>query len=253
MNGRWAGRDAADKYVADYEWKLAAARHRVRWLQSLQAPNREVLDIGAGNGAFCAAAAESRYECTGTELSQEAILAAKEHYGVDLVQGEVEILPPDPRFGMATMWDVIEHLRDPLRVLAHAHQRLLPDGILVVETGNYESAARLISGDAWGLYLYDHMYYFSPHSLEALLKRAGFQQCQLHVLPAEPGEEIREPVSPLGRLIRKAATVIRNPTAVADKIRQRRARKKAQDLWPAHWHMELLVMTARKRERVVKT
>ena len=49
----------------------------------------------------------------------------------------------------------------------------------MVENGNYESWPRCAHGDSWNLYLLDHHYYFTPHSLERIARRAGYSSFQL--------------------------------------------------------------------------
>ena len=46
----------------------------------------------------------------------------------------------DATYDIVTLWDVIEHVEDPLGLLISAMAHLRPGGWLVVETGNYQSA-----------------------------------------------------------------------------------------------------------------
>ncbi len=246
MDSRWASTDPNDAYVTDTAGKLAMARHRVRWLNSLGAPSRKILDFGAGNGAFCAACVEAGWECVGIELSRSAIEAARRSYGVDLYGGTLEERPAEAPFGAAVMWDVIEHLRDPLAVLRQIYGRLAPGGVLVVETGNYESASRLGEGDRWGLYLYDHMYYFSPASLGALLERAGFREFRLCRIPAPPAGVCAARDALPARLVRKAFRAARHPGLVAARLRYALAKARARKLWPEHWDTDVMVAVVRK-------
>jgi hypothetical protein len=180
------------------------------------------------------------------EQSQSAIKAAQRLYGVSLYSGTLEELPPEIRFGAAVMWDVIEHLRDPLHILKQINERLVVNGLLVVETGNYESASRLREGDQWGLFLYDHMYYFSPSSLQVLLERAGFHNFQLCRITTEPiCTDSAAGVFPLS-LIRKISRGIRNPALIADRVRDISARVTARKLWPEHWDIDVMVGAVRK-------
>src|SRR5687768_17235346 len=80
---------------------------------------------------------------------------------------------------MITMWDVVEHLREPKEVLSFLRPHLNPDGVLVMETGNYENWLRLAEGDKWSLYLLDHHFYFTPHSLESVAHDAGYSSFRL--------------------------------------------------------------------------
>jgi hypothetical protein len=74
------------------------------------------------------------------------------------------------------MFDVIEHVRDPLAWLVRARELLAPGGLLVIETGDAASAWARLLGRRW--YFLDppqHLWYFTGASLEALLARAGFR------------------------------------------------------------------------------
>lgn len=72
------------------------------------------------------------------------------------------------------MWDVIEHLDDPEPVLAACAALLDAHGVLVIETGNFQSEGRLSAGKTWWGYAADHRWYFSPPNLSRLLNRFGF-------------------------------------------------------------------------------
>lgn len=177
MDWRWA---SADAYVADTDF----ARRRARLQLDLVGQRRTagtLLDFGAGSGAFVRAALDAGYEATGVEHSPVAREQARQRYGVELV---AEARGP---YDVVTMWDVVEHLRDPITSLADLRARLKPGGLVFVETGNWESWSRFLSGDRWGLYLFDHQYYFSPASLEAVLEKAGFRDVrQLNPHNARP-------------------------------------------------------------------
>ena len=87
---------------------------------------------------------------------------------------------------------MIEHLRDPVGMVQSLRSRLRPGGWMFFETGNWESWNRLAAGDGWGLYLFDHQYYFSPHSLARVLDKAGLENFQLlptgkRIGPTSPG------------------------------------------------------------------
>ena len=133
-----------------------------------RSPGR-LLDIGAGSGTFVHASLDAGWQAVGVELSEPAIERAKEYYGIELLKSL-----PDEEFDVITMWDVVEHLRDPAAVLQELHGRLRRDGLLLMETGNYENWLRVLEGERWSLYLLDHHFYFSPASLSSVVSRGGF-------------------------------------------------------------------------------
>ena len=46
-------------------------------------------------------------------------------------------------------------------------------GYLVLETGNYQSAERIISESDWWAYQADHRWFFAPKILHSLMEAAG--------------------------------------------------------------------------------
>ena len=60
------------------------------------------------------------------------------------------------------MFDVIEHLFDPRSVLTAIARALVPGGLMVISTPNYDSASRHLLGVDWAvLSPLEHVYYFT--------------------------------------------------------------------------------------------
>ncbi len=134
-----------------------------------------LLDAGCGPGFFVRAAREAGFDAAGVEVSQYAVDFARRELGADVRQGTVSAndLPPGP-FDVVTLWDVIEHLPDPLAALRAATRVLRPGGLIVLSTGDYASLAARLSGSHWHLFnLPEHLWFFTPASLRQLLDRAG--------------------------------------------------------------------------------
>lgn len=236
-------------YITDLQYKKQVAQEQLKWIDTLALPNKKLLDIGAGNGAFCAAAIDYGYEVVGTEISIQAIRRAKEMFGVNLVQGDIDSISERSRFGIITMWDVIEHLRDPLKMLREVRKRLYKDGLVIIETGNYECVDRLVYGKKWGLYLFDHMYYFSPQSLEKLFEMAGFKEFRIHRFPSSIFEAPKANTSEtfgLFSIIHKFRHPwkIYNPLRILFRLPY--ATIIARKRYPNHWDLSELVASARK-------
>lgn len=241
INWRFSSTDPLDSYITDFVGKKIICRNRLKWLNNFNKPNNRLLDIGAGNGTFCSSAIDFGYDVCGTELSAKAISQAKRFYGLNLFFGDIHQLPYYPSYGLVTLWDVIEHLPDPLGMLQEAFARITPNGLIVINTGNYNSISRLERKSSWPQYLFDHLFYFSPKSIEILVRRAGFSNFQIHRLPQlEFASSIKH----------RARRVFLNPTnairqlrkIIITKFRERKRIQRGSEFWDLN---ELLV-TARK-------
>jgi len=82
--------------------------------------------------------------------------------------------------------------------------------------GELGSWVRLAAGDAWGFYLFDHQYYFSPVSLESLVRRAGLVDFRLL-----PEAHVAPPAAPA-------------PDDDAAVIAAWEAYRRGTELWPGH-------------------
>lgn len=176
MDMRWRSNDA---YVADGEQQRARARKQLDVLAGLGARGARLLDFGAGAGAFVAAARARGWDAAGVERSTPAVERALRERDVRL---HADLATAGKDFDVVTLWDVVEHLRDPRETVAALRAHVRPGGWMLFETGNWESWNRLAAGDAWALYLFDHQYYFSPASLQRMLADAGLVDFRL--LPA---------------------------------------------------------------------
>ena len=136
-----------------------------------------MLDVGCAAGYFLKVMAEWGWDGAGVEVSGEAVRFARESLGLgNIVEGKLaEGLFEPGSFDLVTFWDSIEHLADPLGSLRAARGLLKDDGLLLVETQNVESLFAKALGRMWQHYKYDeHLYHFSPGTLERLMEKAGF-------------------------------------------------------------------------------
>ncbi len=102
----------------------------------LEPPLRRILDLGTADGRMLASLGEyfGPELCLGVEYDRGlAALAARSHPGLEIVNGDVEMLPlVDGGFDLAVAAAVIEHLPGPGRFLEEVRRVLRPGGILVL-------------------------------------------------------------------------------------------------------------------------
>jgi len=147
-------------------------------------PPGRLLDFGCGGGSYLTRMAALGWRVTGLDFSADAVRTVREKLGHTAYLGTLPHpeLPPGS-FEVVTMWQVVEHLHQPVEVLREAFKLLVPGGCLVVAVPNYESLTRGWFGEHWfGLDLPRHLTHFTPKSLQATLQSAGFEVSTLRGL-----------------------------------------------------------------------
>jgi 2-polyprenyl-3-methyl-5-hydroxy-6-metoxy-1,4-benzoquinol methylase len=206
-----------------------------------------LLDIGAGDGAFIAHAASCGWDCVGVDPAaspSEAMTAATGR--VRLIRGVLDDLPSGQRFDAVTLWDVIEHADDPEALLEAAAARLAPDGVLVIETGNYQSVDRASAGADWWGYALDHRWYFGPPAVRELLMRAGMTHAALASRVLRPwwtGRRVPTPPSHAAL----AKSMVRHPARAPESWRRFREMQRAARTWPEWGGLGIVTVAASRR------
>jgi SAM-dependent methyltransferase len=147
---------------------------RLRWLARFCEPGR-LLDVGTAYGFFLERARVAGWEAMGVEIAPDCADEARRIAGVPVVAGDFVKAALPGKFDVVTLLDVLEHVRDPVASLEKARSLLEPDGWVVIETGDIDTAwARLLRGRWYFLDPPNHLHYFTATGLDALLRRCGF-------------------------------------------------------------------------------
>jgi SAM-dependent methyltransferase len=98
------------------------------------APATSLLDLGCGDGAFCAFAASLGATVHGLDVEPDSIAQALERVpGAGFHLGLMEDLPwPDASFDVVTAFNAVQYALDPAMALIEATRVLRPDGRLAV-------------------------------------------------------------------------------------------------------------------------
>jgi SAM-dependent methyltransferase len=182
-------------YDGDQAQRRRDSEVRVRWVRAAGAPVGRLLEIGCASGWFLAAARTVGYDVTGIEPAEEMAAAARQRSGAPVQTAMVEDAALEPAsFDVAVAWHVLEHLAEPRGTLEAVRGTLRPGGRLLLELPNVASLRAVRQGEDWyALEPQHHVAHYTPGSLEALLRAAGF----------EP--EVVESVHPGTLLVRRQA------------------------------------------------
>ncbi|OGX24057.1 MAG: hypothetical protein A2Y03_02440 [Omnitrophica WOR_2 bacterium GWF2_38_59] len=137
----------------------------------------DLLDVGCALGVFLAEAQKKEWSVSGIEPSEWCVNQCRELFDLqDVVVGTYRNLSCFGRkFDLVTMWDVLEHLDDPLVALKNCADVLNEDGILAFSTVNIGSIYAKILGKRWPWLMKMHIYYFDKKTIRQYLKKIGFE------------------------------------------------------------------------------
>jgi 2-polyprenyl-3-methyl-5-hydroxy-6-metoxy-1,4-benzoquinol methylase len=150
--------------------------HRITALKR-HLPGGLVADLGSGPGYTVAALARAGYQAVGVEESQNAVTFLKDSFtGAEWRNCKIDDYLREPRIhdGL-TLYHVLEHLPEPGRICRLARERLRRGGLLVIEVPDVKSGQAFLYGDRWGMFIPDHVNYFTTATLRRLLEPIGFK------------------------------------------------------------------------------
>jgi 2-polyprenyl-3-methyl-5-hydroxy-6-metoxy-1,4-benzoquinol methylase len=135
-----------------------------------------LLDVGAGVGAFAAYMQTAGWKVTGVEPDQQTIERAKATYDIQLYPADNLFIQPEQGFDAITLWHVLEHVHRLHDYIDTFRRLLKPGGYIFIAVPNYTSADAAYYKQYWAAYdVPRHLYHFSPDSMKKLLNMHSLQ------------------------------------------------------------------------------
>ena len=181
-----------------------ARQHVTMLRRSVRAPQGlRLLDIGCSSGLFLDEARAEGFEVFGAELSADTAAFARRHFGLDVHPGDWRAAGhEDGSFDVITLFDVIEHVSDPLGELRAVRRLLKPGGLLLQSTPNIDGLFPRLSyrlADRLDYWPHPepphHLYQFSDHTLTEMTERAGYEVLRLDQTRIQLGYSFGTPAS----------------------------------------------------------
>ena len=181
----------------------------------------KILDIGCGPGFFLNIAKSAGFKVFGSDISKFAAKYAKEKFKLDVFGGELNQAKFLTNFfDVITIYQTIEHVKNPLKFLKEVSRILKKDGLLILTTPNQDNFIARILVEKWfGYYYLSHLYFFNPKSVKKILKKAGFKKVKLtsnsfsclsiaeslerfyHFYPSSISNFFADLIKPMGKLV----------------------------------------------------
>lgn len=158
----------------------------------------KLLDVGCSSGALLSEAARMGFDVTGVEPAHEAVQTAK-RAGFKVYEGYLEEVGlPANEFDIVTLFEIVEHIRNPVEMLKECQRILRPGGVLIINTPNADSwTARVLRG-AWEGFslvrLGGHVSFFSPSSMRRLAECSGLVVARIETRNVRLSKDVSSPV-----------------------------------------------------------
>jgi len=152
--------------------KMGLSRKR-KWLEQFVQKEAEILDIGAGTGAFVEYLNSKGWSAEGLEPNEKArnIAANKEvHLFKDINKVS------NRKYDVITLWHVLEHFKDLDTSIDKVLGLLKDDGYLFIAVPNFKSYDARYYKTYWAAFdVPRHLWHFSRNSIDKLFNRRGWK------------------------------------------------------------------------------
>lgn len=177
------------RYRQDYLWWVMSHIENIKKLQFASVGSTKsiasMLDFGCGIGIALDAAKlinsnqEGYIATSGTDMTDIYRDAIEErgHWFIDINNFEKNNKTCD--YDMIYCYEVLEHIKNPEDLLLKFHDSLIEDGAICITVPNDFNTMQILSCvrygmEPWWISPIEHLNYFTPKTLQILLRRCGF-------------------------------------------------------------------------------
>ena len=177
------------EFYGSYQQRVANYAHlfaqTYQMIEGYQPQKGKLLELGCATGEFLLAGKERGWNVQGLDVSESLATAARKQHGLDIIVSPSieQAALADASYEVVYASHVLEHLPAPSSALRDIHRILKPEGVLVLQVPNeFDDLLYLLF--RWlatnrfkraGADVVDHLYFFSPQSLQQMVGKAQFQ------------------------------------------------------------------------------
>ena len=175
---------------------------RLEWIFGLAGglQGKRVVDVGCGGGILSESMARQGAQVTGIDLAEKPLKVAKLHQLESGVQVDYRLIAAEDLaaaepegFDVVTCMEMLEHVPDPVSIMAACARMAKPDGWVFFSTLNRNPKSYLfaIVGAEYVLNMlpkgtHDWSKFIKPHELAAFARQAGLDSVELMGMTYNP-------------------------------------------------------------------
>lgn len=164
------------KYIEDYA-TLMEYKRRKSLIENITKNPINILDYGCASGDFVNYIS-ANFGIYGIDYSDDAIKLAKNKYSK--ISNRFfyfdEFDSIDLIFDVIVLWDVIEHVKDPLNTINMLKKKLTNNGVIILSTPNIGAGVSKIMRSKWAFMTPpEHLCFFEKKSINELIKKTDGQ------------------------------------------------------------------------------
>lgn len=174
-----------------YDWLTDSVRLYAGHLKNHLNSERRLLDVGCGGGYFIAHCRAQGWQVAGIEPWRALAVWSRKYLRLEvepkrLADSEL----PEKSFEVVVAHDVIQFSSEPVQFLEQCRRLLVPGGLLLVTTPNFDCTKRKLVGWAWDqIRPMAHLVYFNADTLAKASAHAGLKMHQIEVRGGEGEDE----------------------------------------------------------------
>ena len=158
------------------------ARLHLERLVAYMGPQRgRLIEMGCGTGDFLQAARDAGFQIQGMDVSARSCQIANQRLGGPFVLcGNAENLePPTEPYDVCALFEMIEHVRNPEKLLQRLRAFLKPDGVLFLCAPSLDSWSARVMRKHWPEFKTEHLTYFGVETIRNLLAKTGYTRVEV--------------------------------------------------------------------------
>jgi len=218
-----------DKWRQSGHSSFVTSQLKVDLLRQFVKKTERVLDVGCAMGFFCLEASRQGYAAEGLEPSRMLASMARDLIKAPVIHNAlIEDFAPGYRYNGIMLWDVLEHVYDPVGLICRCHALTEAGGYLFLQVPNFEGLAdrfktflcrhHLKKSDFSHFGFPWHVYSFNRVSLTKLLNKAGYEPLRFESWINAVKDGSRNPVARLADALMRQRCLSDYITCVARKI-----------------------------------
>ncbi|MCK0158116.1 class I SAM-dependent methyltransferase [Cellulophaga sp. F20128] len=172
----------AKKTIVDQLYQTVknySLQKKVKLITQLVSGNKSLLDVGAGTGDFLMAAKQKNWKIEGVEPNAKARKKALAK-GVALKESLENL--PNNKYGVITLWHVLEHLPNLEEHIQLLKSKLETEGTLIIAVPNFKSYDAVYYKQFWAAFdVPRHLWHFSRTGMARI-----FAKHQMTVVKTKP-------------------------------------------------------------------